>query len=129
MCPILPFGIVGYVHLFWSTFLETAVYIIGTTVCVRVFGDSVFTHQKNLPGSVAGHFKDRHGFKNHTSNGFLHLEMVITNLPAYLFAIPDIFPLSESFTLITFKLNLYLGEMATSPSPGQVAKKKRSLLE
>ena len=75
-------------------------------MCVRVFGDRVFTHQKNLPGSVAGHSKDRHGFKNPTSNGFLHLEIVITNLPAYLFAIPDAFLLSESFTLITFKSNL-----------------------
>ena len=68
LCPILPFGIAVYVHLFWSTFLETAVYIIGTKC---VFGCSrVFTHQKNLPGSVAGHSKDRHGYKNHTSNGF-----------------------------------------------------------
>ena len=30
LCPILPFGIAVYVHLFWSTFLEPAVYIIGT---------------------------------------------------------------------------------------------------
>ena len=97
-------------------------------MCVRVFGDRVFTHQKNLPGSVAGHSKDRHSFKNHTSNGFLHLEMVMNNLPPYLFAIPDAFLLSESVTLITFKSNLNLEQMATSPSPGQVAKKKRSPL-
>ena len=35
--------------------------------------------------------KTRTRFKNHTSNGFLHLEMVINNLPAYLSAIPDAF--------------------------------------
>ena len=33
-------------------------------------------------------------------------EMVINNLPAYRFAFPDAFPLSESFTLITFKSDL-----------------------
>ena len=32
-------------------------------ICVRVFGDSV-SRRKSLPGSVAGHSKDRHGFKN-----------------------------------------------------------------
>ena len=101
-------------------------------MCVRVFGDSVFTHQKGLPGSrlhVSGHSKDRHGFKNHTSNGFLHLEIVINNLPTYLSAIPDAFPLSESFTLITFKSNLNFGQTAMSPSPGQVAKEKKLSLE
>ena len=82
----------------------------------------VFTHQKTLPGRVAGHSKDRHAFKNHTSNGFLHLKMVVNNLPAYLSAIPDAFPLSESFTLITFKSDLHLEQMAMSPSAGQVAK-------
>ena len=45
--------------------------ITGTTY---VFGCSerVFNHQLSLPGSVAGHSKDRHGFENHTSNGFSH---------------------------------------------------------
>ena len=98
-------------------------------MCVRVFGDRVFTPQKNLPGSVAGHSKDRHGFKNHTSNGFLHLEMVTTNLPAYLFAAPDAFLLSESFNFITFKSNLSSEQMAMSPLPGKVAKKKTPPLE
>ena len=59
---------------------------------------SIHSPEKSL--SVA---KDRHGFKNHTSNGVLHLEMVINNLPPYLFVIPDAFLLSESFTLITSK--------------------------
>ena len=30
-------------------------------------------------------------FKIHSSNGFLHLEMVINNFPAYLFAVPYTF--------------------------------------
>ena len=32
-------------------------------------------------------------FENHTSNGFLHLEKVINDLPAYLFTISNAFRL------------------------------------
>lgn len=62
-------------------------------------------------------------FKNHT---YLHLQMVKNNLPAYPFAIPEAFLLpSESFTLITSKLNFPEDQMAMSPSPGKVAKQQR----
>ena len=64
-------------------------------------------------------------FENHTSNSYLHLQMIKNNLPAYLFAIPDTFLLpSETFTLITFKSDFLAERMAMSPFPGQVAKRQ-----
>ena len=96
-------NVLGTIHALLRCY---TVYIIGTTC---VFGCSGVVC--SLAGTVCqvvlqAMLKTGTTFENHTSNSYLHLQMVKNNLPAYLFAIPNAFLLpSESFTLITFKSN------------------------